>query len=329
MNQLVPLKVVSRKTGLSPQLIRAWEKRYEAVTPRRSTSNRRLYDEAEVERLALMRTLTKCGHSIGLIAKLAESNLRELLASETASELANKSPESPQPTSPEYFISAALHAIEQFDSDALHAVLNRSLVALGMSGALQRVYGQIIEKVGDRWQDGTLKIAHEHFATATFRVFLGECIRAHRHPADAPLLVVTTPAEQHHELGALLIAAAAHQQGWRTAYLGPSLPAEEIASTATTKQARAIALSIVYPQDDPMMDRELARLRKLLPAGTAIIAGGRAADAYRPALESVGARVMRSQSDFYEFLDQLRNPAARKNAAQGTATQTSGGESAS
>lgn len=321
--------MVSRKTGLSPQLIRAWEKRYEAVKPRRNASNRRLYDEAEVERLALMRTLTRCGHSIGLIAKLPDSNLRELLARETAPEFGSKLLESTQPTSPEFFISAALHAIEQMDSDALDAVLNRSLLALGMSGALQRVYARIIEKVGDRWQDGTLKIAHEHFATAMFRVFLGECIRTHRQPADAPLLVVTTPAEQHHELGALLIAAAAHQQGWRTAYLGPSLPAEEIASTATTKQARAIALSIVYPKDDPMMERELARLRKLLPAGTAIIAGGRAADAYRSALERVGARVMHSQSDFYEFLDQLRNPAAPNNATQGTATQTSGEESIS
>ena len=79
------------------------------------------------------------------------------------------------------------------------------------------------------------------------------------------MLVVATPAGQIHELGALLVGAAAANLGWHVTYLGASLPAAEIAGAARQNRARAVALSLVYPEDDPRLEGELTRLRESLP----------------------------------------------------------------
>ena len=72
------IKVVAQRTGLSAHVIRIWEKRYGAVEPERTGTNRRLYSDEQVERLSLLREITQHGHSIGHVAKLPTEKLREL-----------------------------------------------------------------------------------------------------------------------------------------------------------------------------------------------------------------------------------------------------------
>jgi len=97
--------------------------------------------------------------------------------------------------------------------------------------------------------------------TALFPLsWLGNHTRSHALPDSAPALIITTPAGQLHELGAIPVGAAAVSQGWRVTYVGPNLPAEEIAGAAQQKRARAVALSVVYPEDDPHLSGELRRL---------------------------------------------------------------------
>ncbi len=106
---------------------------------------------------------------------------------------------------------------------------------------------------------------------------------------DGPAVIVGTPSGQHHEIGALLAAAAAAAQGWRVTYLGPDLPASSIAAAAELTGARAVALSLIYPADDLGLEAELRSLRSLLPAGIALIIGGQAADSYSEVLGDIGA----------------------------------------
>jgi methylmalonyl-CoA mutase cobalamin-binding subunit len=109
-------------------------------------------------------------------------------------------------------------------------------------------------------------------------------------------------------LGALLVAAAAAGHGWSVTYLGASLAAEEIVSAAVEQSALAVALSIVYPEDDSKLHDELVRLRMLLPEKVSILAGGRAATAYAVTLQSIGATPLAHLPDLYEKLDDLRRP---------------------
>ena len=89
--------------------------------------------------------------------------------------------------------------------------------------------------------------------------------------------------------GAMLAAAAASSHGWWVIYLGANLPVSEIAIAASHTRASAVALSLLYPTDDPTIADALRGLRAALPASTEIIAGGTAAASYAPALAAVGA----------------------------------------
>ena len=112
-------------------------------------------------------------------------------------------------------------------------------------------------------------------------------------------------------LGALLAGAAAANLGWHVTYLGASLPAAEVAGAARQQRARAVALSLVYPEDDARLEGELLRLRELLPFEITLLAGGRALPAYRETLDKIGALPVKDLAHFSSTLDDLRKPAKK------------------
>lgn len=305
------MKSVVQRTGLSPHVIRVWEKRYGAVAPRRTASNRRLYSEAEVRRLLLLHAATKAGYSIGTIARLSDEQLRALTGlPEDVSRVApavNGNGHFLPGDASGGFLARALDSVRRMDSHALDAVLLRASLELGSQGLLQKLIAPLAAKLGDLWQSGDLTAAEEHFATNIIRTFLAGMARPFAMPENAPTLVVATPAGQLHELGAVLVTAAATGRGWRATYLGPSLPAVEIALAVLRTAARALALSIVYPADDPDLPAELAILKRYLPDSVPVVAGGRAAPAYQTALEAMGAVIADDLPSLYTFLDSVRH----------------------
>lgn len=307
MEPLHCMRVAARRTGLTPDLIRVWERRYGAVTPARSQTRRRLYSEAEIARLQLLRDATRAGHGIGQIARLTEEELRGLLRAEerTLGEAEPASRGGSPPNAPD-FVAAGMAAIRQLDAEGLQSRLSQAAARLGQWALLEQVLVPLIQQVGDLWQHGSLRMANEHLATAVIRTFLTVHTGACALPQSAPRLLVTTPPGQLHELGAILVAVAASNQGWRATYLGPSLPAEEIAGAALLHHARAVALSLVYPEDDPLLESELRRLRHLLPPDVALLVGGRAARAYRPLLENLAAIELHDLAALRSSLEALR-----------------------
>jgi DNA-binding transcriptional MerR regulator/methylmalonyl-CoA mutase cobalamin-binding subunit len=299
------IKVVSQRTGLSPHVIRIWEKRYGAVEPARSQTNRRLYSDSEIERLDLLRLATAAGHSIGNIARLPLGRLRLLVAKANVpgpTAGAAKHPASPAQT----FHDSCLAAVKQLDGRLFDEMLQRALIALGNQGLLRQVVAPLAQTIGELWRAGVVTAAHEHFLSAGLKVFLGHLSGQFAVPAHAPRIIVATPAGQLHELGAVIVNAAAAQVGWHTTYLGASLPAAEIAGAAVQDRALAVALSIVYPDDDPGLPQELSDLRRFLPAETGILVGGRAAPAYRETLTRIRAVFTESIDEFCNQLDVLR-----------------------
>jgi len=307
------IKVVSRRTGLSPHVIRAWEKRYGTVHPQRSEGNQRLYSEADVHRLSLLKQATDAGYSIGTISNLPLVQLETLLSrtppAPTVEAPKIHLPRTAPPRDGSQLVEAAFDAATRLDSGGLEQILDEGAVSLGQSALLTQVVAPLVQRIGEAWRQGTLKIAHEHLASAVIRTFLGQVARPMALHESAPVLLATTPAGQLHEIGAALAAAAASCQGWRVMLMGASLPAEEIASTAVHNHARVVALSIVHPADDPHLPDELRRLRRLLPAPIRLVVGGRAVGAYRETLTEVNATVCETLGELTAALDLLRQGA--------------------
>jgi MerR family transcriptional regulator, light-induced transcriptional regulator len=310
-----PMRVVCQRTGLTPDLLRAWERRYRAVAPGRSAGGQRLYADADIERLQLLVRATGAGRQIGQVAALSNEELRALIEGDERAARIN-APSPPGGPAVESLLSSALIAVEEFDGQRLHRMLRSAAMRLPADELLDQVIGPLLFTVGSLWHQGLLPPANEHLATTTIRRILSWMSELAAPGADAPVVVVGTPANQLHELGAMLAATTASGHGWRVVYLGANLPADELARAARFARADALALSLVYPEDDPAMPAELRRLRAQLPAGTALVVGGSGAGAYEAVLTEIGADVVPSLAAMRHWLKQRAISALAGRAAR-------------
>lgn len=278
-----PLRAVIRRTGLSADVIRAWERRYGAVSPTRSEGGQRLYSEEDLIRLSLLRKATTDGHSIGEIATLDSSALHALVTRgrdpavgvDEASEAA-------------HVVAEAIAAVEALDQSTLESVLKRAVLSLGATRFVDSIAAAVLRQIGDRWHEGTLAPFHEHLASDTVRRVLAWVSDAFGPDGRAPCVVVATPSGELHELGAMIAAAAAAEERWRVVYLGPNLPSADIVAAATKVGADVVALSLVYANGDASI-REVTDTARALPNGTVLVMGGAAAT--RLGAEKLGSSV--------------------------------------
>ena len=303
-----PIQVVSRRTGISQDVIRVWERRYHAVTPERSPTNRRLYSDEDVRRLRLLKRATTGGRRIGDVAGLPTNELEQLVHADDEAAVHVSAPGvsggAGRPATEH--LDACLAAVNALDEEALERGLARAAVSLTVPQLLEQLLLPILQRVGEGWHDGSLRIAHEHLTSAVVRSFLGSMRSNSDMSGPRSEILVTTPAGQLHELGALMAAVTADLDGWRPVYLGPNMPAEEIAAIVQHREARIVALSIVYAADSSSVTGELRKIHRLVPEGTVLIVGGSGARHYRGVLEEVGAIQVDDLTSFRGVLDRLR-----------------------
>lgn len=310
-----PIQVVARRTGLSADVIRAWEKRYGVVTPVRSAAGQRLYADADIQRLQLLARATRSGRTIGQLAPLAAPALAALVHADASVELGATSDVSTiaadadlaalEAATAEH-AAACLDALTRFDIVALDAALRRAAVALSAEAFLDTLVVPFWAAVLEGVRGGLLRVAHEPLALAALRRALDRVVEAATSPLARLDLVITTPAGQSQELGALLTAAAAAAEGWRALDVGPGVPAEVIADATTQLGARAVTLSLGTAAGDRSIPRELRRLRTLLPADVAILVEGAAAHAHRGVIREIDATALRDLSALRTRLRALR-----------------------
>ena len=299
-----PIGYVALATGLSPHVIRVWEKRYGAVTPERTGNRRRLYSQRDIDHLKLLKSARSKGQRIATAVKLEEEILYRISRDENqpTGPAESKAEELKRFADSSELLEACLEAVRRIDASALSHGLRRAGAHLSRPSLLSGVITALMQKVGDGWADGSFRIMHEHFASNVVKGFLWEMIRSAPTQAHASAMVVTTPAGQLCEIGAMTTAAAAADCGWNALYFGPNLPAEEIAAAVLHEQAGAVALSISCQTRADLLERELAALRQSLGDGVPVFVGGRAACAYQPAITAAGGRCFQSLREFTDFL---------------------------
>ncbi|MDH4281622.1 MAG: MerR family transcriptional regulator [Myxococcales bacterium] len=264
--------MVSKMTGLSTHTLRMWEKRYAAVVPKRTEAGGRLYTDADVERLRLLHDLVGRGHSIGGIANLPAADLRHMAATFSR-------PSSPPALQhlPE-IRRRVLGAIEDLRVGEAEQLLSSAALSTEPREFLETIVAPVLVEIGERWQKGELRIAHEHACSTVMRGLLFSLMRLYPASDAGRRAVVATPAKEDHELGALMVAMLAAMYGWSVLYLGTDLPAEEIVYAVDHSRAELLMLSItnLEPEDS---QREIAAIEGSIPERVQILVGGRAAHA--------------------------------------------------
>jgi methanogenic corrinoid protein MtbC1 len=233
----------------------------------------------------LLRRATTAGHSISEIARLERVALDALLEGDGRPRGVRAL------SSVEIAVRDAMVAAERLDPAALEGALKRGALAAGTELFVDEAVPRFLRDVGERWHRGSLTPAHEHLASDTVRRVLVWLAEAYDVARDAPLLMVATPSSEMHELGAMLVAAAAAGEGWRVVYLGPSLPAADIVDAAAQLGATAIALSVVYTDSESTV-RELRTTASSLRPGVLMLIGGTAAIRLERVLADTGIRVV-------------------------------------
>lgn len=303
-----PIQVVARRTGLSADVIRAWERRYQAVSPERTQIGRRLYSDRDIDRLALLRRAIHAGRRIGDVAQLSHADLAHLVAADTTA--AAQSPSAPNQATAsattEKHVDTCVRAVIDMRPDVLESALANAAVAFSQPIVLEEIVTPLLHTIGEQCRMGSLRSSQEHAASAVIRAFLSQLLAGTQAASNAPVILVGSPKGQNHELGALMAAVAAASEGWKVIYLGPNLPADEIAYAANQTGARVVALSIVYPADDVRLPDELRRLRAQMPRDSVIIVGGNGSRGYTHALEEVRAIRSKNLDEFRLSLQKFR-----------------------
>jgi MerR family transcriptional regulator, light-induced transcriptional regulator len=325
-----PIRVVAQRTALSTEVLRAWERRYNVVVPGRTPTGQRLYSDADIERLRLLRQATQFGRSISQVAELGTEELAELIREDEVAR-AERVNGHVRPDADRAAAAPHLHAAEaavcNLDASRLEAVLMRAMVVLSADSFLDDTVVPLLRFLGSRWVDGTISVAHEHMASAVLRRVLGSMTDASDEDADAPVLVTATPARQVHEFGALLAAAAGGALGWRVLYLGADLPARDIVLAARQAGARAVALSLVFSADDPQTADELRAVRQGVGSEVELLVGGAAAANYALLLDEIGARLLPDLSALRSALREVAGapqPARSTQGGSGAAPPSAG-----
>ena len=312
-----PIREVAKQTNLSSYVIRAWEKRYTAVEPIRTHSNQRIYTEADVERLRLLKEATESGQKIGHIATLPNQKILELIkkgkgfSAEHQMELSKQNTKiavSEIDADAKEYIQKGLEAIKNLDNQRLEDILIQAAVELSRPQLLEKMITPLMDQVGNGWRKGIIRISSEHMASEVVRSFLATIrSRFRTKQPSSPNIVIATPAGQFHCIGAFTIAVIAESEGWKTNFLGSNLPAIDIIQAVTKNNSKAVGLSITYPPDDPKLAQELQTLRAGLPDKTKILVGGKSAYAYDETIAGISALHMTSLKKFLEVLREIRS----------------------
>ena len=292
-----PIAVVAERTGLSQDVLRVWERRYGAVQPARDVAGQRIYSDADVERLTLLRAATAGGRSIGQAARLSTEALAALVDEDRAAR-ARSVADGPLTPDAVDVIESALGFARSLDAQALDVTLRRAATVLGIAAFIEMVAAPLMRRVGDEWHAGRLSVAPEHLVSSTLHDIVAGTMRSFSHPNGAPRVLVATPAGDRHAIGAALVGAEAAVEGWHVVYLGPDLPAHEIAEAAVAADVRVVALSVVYLDDPARVLGELRALRARLPPSVRIIAGGAGVRLLAPDLAALDVEVEGSIAGF-------------------------------
>ncbi len=293
-----PIRAVSRLTGIGIDTLRAWERRYGAVTPARDDRGR-MYSDADVARLRLLRQAVAGGHGIGRVAALGDAALRRLAA-------AHKAPVPPAASRPDGGLDTRAFdaALLRLDSVAIDREFARLASVLPPLHLVRDVVMPALRRVGDAWDVRRGAIAHEHLLSATLRHLLGSFLRLHARAGAPVRLLFATPAGDRHEIGILGGAMLAAAAGLGVSYVGPDLPAREIVDATAAAGARVLVLGVTLTGRDRAVARELRAIVRDLPAGVELWVGGPGA---RRHLDVVSLRglVLPDFDDYQEQLDRL------------------------
>lgn len=234
---------LGRRVGVSPELLRAWERRYDLLRPDRSPGGFRLYSDTDVERIRVMKEHLGRGLSAAEAARLARAGEPQV-AGESVADRGELVAER----------DALRESLDRFDEVGAHIALDRLLSTFTVEAVLGDVVIPVLHELGDRWERGEATVAQEHFASNLLRGRLLGLARSWDR-GSGPRALLACPPNELHDFGLVVFGLGLRARGWRITFLGADTPLETIADTASRIAPDLIVIAALMP----------SRIRSALP----------------------------------------------------------------
>lgn len=254
MDRRLRIGELARRTHLTPDVLRAWERRYGLLQPERSDGGYRLYSSMDEVRVQAMVRHLEAGVPTAEAARLVLEGREQ--------------PDVESPWLPG--LCAELRgALDRFDEAGTQAVFDKLIATLSFEAAARDVILPYLRELGERWERGEVSVAQEHFASIVLRARLLGLARGWDRGIGPRALLACTPGE-HHELGLIVFGLLLRQRGWRITYLGADTPIDTLAAAAQQLCPSAVVLIALAPDRLKSLRKpltELARSTRLLLGG--------------------------------------------------------------
>ncbi len=221
---------LAQRVGVTPYVLRAWEKRYGLLRPVRAASGYRLYGAADERRVQAVLALRRRGVP-------ASEAVSRVLDAERSGDV-----ESAAQGSPRALVSRLLVATAAFDEPSAQTTLDQTF-ALPLEVAVGEVLMPFLNAVGERWAEGTLAVAQEHFASGLVRRRLAARTGTWGHGTGPRALLACVPGETH-DIALLAFGLLLARRGWRVSFLGQDTPAADIIRTADVIKPEIVVLAV-------------------------------------------------------------------------------------
>jgi MerR family transcriptional regulator, light-induced transcriptional regulator len=256
---------LSRRTGVAPELLRAWERRYGLLRPARSEGGFRLYSEADEQRVERMRRHLREGLAAAEAARRAVDGVADMTAA---------APENGRPE----LEAGALRlrtALDGFDETGAQAALDSLFGTFTVETVLGAVILPYLVDLGERWSSGKATVAQEHFASNLIR---GRLLGIGRgwDSGEGPRAVLACAPGELHDLGLIAFGLTLNRKGWRITYLGPDTPVESLVDTAGRLEPDLVVVAATSKRRlTPLVDAltALSRTTRVAVAGSGAAAG--------------------------------------------------------
>lgn len=251
-------------TGIKAHTIRIWEKRYDVVSPKRTPTNIRYYNDEDLLRLLNISTLNKHGFKISDIAGMSSNEICEKIrdVSRTATDFESQ-------------INNLIVAMIELNEESFEKVLSSTILKIGFEKTVTQVLYPLLEKIGVLWQIGTINPAQEHFLTNLIRQKMIVAIDGQDEPLapGTKTFLLFLPEREWHELGLLFYTYLIKKKGHKVIYLGQNVPFKDVTEVAIIRKADYLLTYFVAAMPQKEIPEYIQNLSNALPDKKIFITG--------------------------------------------------------
>lgn len=246
------IREIESLTGIKAHTIRIWEKRHNLINPERTETNIRLYSDEDVKHILNVSTLYNHGYKISKIAKLSPQQVSQKIHEISRHDSVQNS----------VFIDRLTVCMIEYDEKGFHELLTQSIKQHGFENTILRIVYPFLRKVGVLWLSNHIHPAQEHFISNLIRQKLAVATDSIPYPSvDHPKqAVLFLPEGELHELGLLFYNYLLRTKGYRTYYLGQSVPLKDVIKTVSDVQPDLIVCSLSFVQSDSQLSDFLSAI---------------------------------------------------------------------